>query len=102
THQILARFCHSVTYLVPAGRCPRRLPVSEARRELVILITDLHEEQSELRQILRDLFASGDELILVQLLGRREVSFSYRRRVLLEDLETGETIELDADRARDA
>jgi uncharacterized protein (DUF58 family) len=105
--QPLERIIHALEGLEPAGRWP---PIQErawaaaagaaAAREIVVLLTDGHEQGSEMRAALAPFRARGSELVLFHLRGRDEIEFPFHGTVRFEDWETGETFETSADAAR--
>ena len=72
------------------------------RREIVVVLTDGHEQDDEIRGALAPWRARGHELLLCQIVGRDEEDFSFQGLVRFEDWETGATQETDADAARAA
>jgi uncharacterized protein (DUF58 family) len=101
--------------LSPAGNWPadgaralRRAMASgggqaaEEAREIVLVLSDLHEHGAEIQTALAPLRARRHELIVLHLVGRDELEFSYHGLVRFEDWETGAIIEADADAARAA
>jgi uncharacterized protein (DUF58 family) len=106
--QPLERIIRRLEALEPAGRWPvseRALAAAAgvgpaAGREIVVLLTDGHEQQSEMRAALAPFWARGSELVLFHLRGRDEIEFPFHGTVRFEDWETGETFETDADAAR--
>ncbi len=71
-------------------------------REIVVVISDLHEHAEEIRAALAPLRARRHELLLLHLVGRDEVDFPFHGAVRFEDWETGAAVETDADAARAA
>ena len=71
-------------------------------RGITIVISDLHERSDEIRGVIRRLAALRHDVRVVHLLGRAELEFAYGGSVAFEELETGRTVEVDAEAARDA
>ena len=69
-------------------------------RELLIVITDMYQEQAEIYTLLDLLGALRHEIIVLHLMGRNEMELDYTGYTTLEDLETGATVQVDADKAR--
>jgi uncharacterized protein (DUF58 family) len=69
-------------------------------RELLIVITDMYQEQAEIYTLLDLLGALRHEIIVLHLMGRNEMELDYTGYTTLEDLETGATIQVDTDKAR--
>ena len=74
-----------------------RLP----RRSLVILVSDLWSEASELTRSLQHLRYRKHQAMVLHLLDRAEVDLPYDKRVTLEDMETGEKVEVDPGQLRE-
>lgn len=70
------------------------------KRELLIFITDLYEQNGEIMQLLDTLTALKNEVIVFQLMGKNELDLDFRGYSALEDLETGETIKIDISAAK--
>lgn len=93
----LRRVLHRLAGLEPSGRWPSwdelAHRITGAReRELVVVVGDLYEDQTEMRRALATLVALGHEVLVLHLIGRNELEFSYQGDIAFEDLETGETI----------
>lgn len=102
----LRRVWHALEEAEPTGAWPRWGAVegvlAEARREVVVFITDFHEQSDEIRAALAHLRALRNEVVLFHLLGRRERTLSYEGALEMEDLETGRTVQVDPRRVRAA
>ena len=102
--QHFARMISRLENIVPSGKFVRQLPVAELfpqkrSRELVILITDLHEQDHEIFDALSALAALKHEVIVFQLMGSNELDFDYHGYGALEDLETGDVVKIDPSQA---
>jgi uncharacterized protein (DUF58 family) len=62
------------------------------RRGLVILLSDLMDEPSEILSGLKHFRHYEHEVLVFQILDPRELTFSYGRDAIIEDLETGQEI----------
>ncbi len=114
--QPFERIVRTLEPLEPAGRWPtdaRALDAALAAgprvsagagesREIVVVLSDLHEHGEEIRTALAPLRARRHELLLLHLVGRDEVEFPFHGPVRFEDWETGAVVETDADTARAA
>ena len=104
------RILHTLANLRAAGPWPaeaRRalagtLGAQTNRREIVVVLTDGHEQDDEIRGALAPWRVRGHELLLCQIVGRDEEDFPFQGLVRFEDWETGATQETDADAARAA
>lgn len=68
-----------------------RLP----RRSLVVLVSDLWTDPDELRRALQHLRYRKHHGIVLHLLDRAETDLPYEQQVTLQDLETGEQLQID-------
>ena len=113
--QPFERVVRTLEQLEPAGRWPldgrplaaaltagTRSSAGQGTREIVVVLTDGHENGAEIREALAPLRARRHELVFWHLLGRDEVDFPFHGPVRFEDLETGASLETDADAAREA
>ena len=102
----LPRLYYALQETQAAGRFPDAATLAPltARRQpaLTVCVSDLYEEGQEMEQLFTRLRAASGEVLLLHLLARNELEFSYRGAVTFEDLETGRTLQLDADQQRRA
>jgi len=102
----LTRIFHTLETATATGRFPvaAELAPLTARRQraLTICVSDLYEEDGEIDTLLTRLRTTSGEVLLLHLLARNEVEFTYRGAVTFEDLETGRTLQLNADQQRRA
>ena len=75
-----------------------RLP----RRSLVVLVSDLWVDPAELVRALQHLRYRKHQPMVLHLLDRAEVDFPYDKQLTLEDLETGERMQVDPADVREA
>ena len=99
-----APLAHLLERLRPAGRWPpwRELEphlIGARGRELVVVVSDLHENDGALGDALSRL-AVRHEVLVFQLLARDELSGGWGGDLELEDLETGQVVRVDAEAAR--
>ena len=97
-HQ-MQEYLHLLQTSRAAGRWPLSLPASclqQARSAgLLILITDLYEGEEELKKCLNSLLGGGQDLWVLQLLAPEEKDPALLKKgVVLEDLETGQKLQL--------
>ncbi len=106
-HKHLGRMLHQLERLEPKGRFP---PWREAEhavsdgggRGLTVVISDFHEHQQEILDLVRRVSALRHETLAIHLQGRRERDFDWHGPLSFEDLETGERIEVEAAAVRAA
>lgn len=69
-------------------------------KELVFFITDLYENTSELTDHITKLKSPRNEVVVLHIMGKRELEFDYSGTVTFEDLETGKRMKVNAKEAR--
>ncbi len=99
-NQHLARFFFQLENIHPAGKFTQPIQYKDIfsgtqKRELLIFITDLYEQDGEILKLLDSLASLKHEIIVFHLLGKNELDFDYGGYAALEDLETGEIIKID-------
>jgi uncharacterized protein (DUF58 family) len=99
------RFLQELIMIKPDGKWPKNSMTVDKifdrnRKELIFFITDLHEETSELSKVITKLKTPKNEVTVLHVLGKHEMEFDYKGALTFEDLETGATVKIDADKAR--
>jgi uncharacterized protein (DUF58 family) len=97
--QHLSRIFFQLEQLQPAGQFTgevqyKQLFTGERRRELLIFITDMYQQHGEISKLLSSLAALQHELIVFHLMGRNELELDFGGYSSLQDLETGETLQI--------
>jgi uncharacterized protein (DUF58 family) len=92
-HQLSGLFA-TLESLEPSGAWPEAADLERQMgfgrgREIVVLISDLYERSDEIRGLLSRLRALRHEVLVLHLLGRNELDFTFEGDVQFEDLETG-------------
>jgi len=103
--QHLKRLYYQLTQIEPAGKFTQPIHYKELftgsnRKELLIFITDMYQTNGEISQLLDSLAALKHEVIVFQLMGQNELDMDFKGFSTLEDLETGETIQIGAQQAK--
>jgi uncharacterized protein (DUF58 family) len=82
------KFTHPVHYkdIYSGGR----------KKELLVFITDMYQENEEMYKLLDLLNALRHEIIVLQIMGRNEMELNYKGYTTLEDMETGATVDISA------
>ena len=98
--QHLQRLFYQLSILEPAGKFTapvhyKELFTGSAKKELLIFVTDMYQENNEITNLLDSLAALKHEVIVFQLMGKNELELDFTGYGALEDLETGETIQID-------
>jgi len=103
--QHLARLFHELEGINAGGKFTKPIHYKDIysgsrKRELLVLITDLYEQNGEIFQLLDTLSSLKNELIVFHLMGKNELDLDYKGYTALEDLETGKTIKIDANTSK--
>ncbi|NVO85437.1 DUF58 domain-containing protein [Hymenobacter terrestris] len=100
----LPRLYHALATTDATGQFPDTATLAPltARRQpaLTICLTDWYEENGEVEQLLTRLRAASGEVLVLHLMARNELEFTFRGAVTFEDLETGQQLQLDAGQQR--
>ena len=104
-HQHFARFLHRLEQVQPGGKFTEPIHYKEifagaARRELMIFITDMYQQKEEIYTLINSISSLKHEIIVFHIMGKNEVELEYQKYNSFEDLETGETINVNADTLR--
>jgi uncharacterized protein (DUF58 family) len=104
--QHLQRLFYQLDQIKPAGKFTQPIHYKElfagsGRKELLIFITDMYQADGEITQLLDSLAALKHEIIVFHLMGKNELDFDFGGYGSLEDLETGQTIAIDPEQAKD-
>jgi uncharacterized protein (DUF58 family) len=73
-----------------------------SRRGLLLVFSDLYDDEERTLAELKRAARMGHEVVLFQILSREEIELPYRRDLEFADLETGRTLAIDAGLARRA
>jgi uncharacterized protein (DUF58 family) len=104
-YQHLARLFYQLEQIKPEGNFTKPIHHKELfagnqKRELLIFVTDLYEENEEIFQLLDTLNTLRHEVVVFQLMARNELNLDFKGYSSFEDLETGETLQIDQATAR--
>jgi len=83
-----------------AGPIIRRAAERLKRRGLLIVLSDFYDDEDAAFAELRRAARMGHDVAVFQIVSRRELEFPYARDLEFADLETGQTIVVNADAAR--
>ncbi|MCC9167347.1 DUF58 domain-containing protein [Pontibacter harenae] len=104
----LQRFWHQLTEIKPKGKFPdaatsANIFANKRQKELTVFLTDLYEHEGEIKDLLYKVGAQRHELLLCHLMAQNELEFAYSGGTLtFEDLETGETMQVNTAAQRKA
>jgi len=100
-YQHLTRFYYQLETIKPAGKFTQPIHykdifTSTAKRELLIFITDLYEQDGEIFTLLDSLVSMKHEVLVFHLMGNNELEFDYKGYAALQDLETGSIVKINS------
>jgi uncharacterized protein (DUF58 family) len=95
--QHLARYFHQLERIHPEGKMGsqtqyKHIFTGDNKRELLVFITDLYEEDGEISRLLEVLASLRHEIIVFHVMGKNELERDFSGYNRVEDLETGEQI----------
>lgn len=99
------RFLQQLITIKGEGKWPKNVVSldklhDKSRKELVFFISDMHEYDAELTDLVKGLKTKRNEVVVLQVLGKKEMEFDYKGFVIFEDLETGAEVKVDAKEAK--
>ncbi|WP_217607344.1 DUF58 domain-containing protein [Chitinophaga sp. GbtcB8] len=105
--QHLSRIFYQMENIKAAGKFTepvqyKQLFTGERRKELLIFITDMYQQQGEISGLLSSLAALQHELIVFHLMGKNELGLDFAGYTTLQDLETGKTVSINSAEMRKA
>ena len=65
-------------------------------KELVFFITDMYEHDCELEEFIKKLKTLRNEVVVLHIMSSNEIEFNYKGDLTFEDLETGDTLKVNA------
>ncbi|MBK0377693.1 DUF58 domain-containing protein [Mucilaginibacter sp. SD-g] len=97
--QHLQRLLYHLQLIDPSGKFTKPVHYKELfagndRKELLIFITDMYQLNGEISALLASLSALKHEVIVFHLMGQNELDLDFKGYATLEDMETGETIQV--------
>jgi len=104
-YQHLARLFYQLEQINPDGKFTKPIYYKELfagaqKRELLIFITDLYQSDDEIIKLLDTLNTLRHEIVVFHVLSKNELELDFKGYSTFEDLETGETIQIDQAKAR--
>ena len=105
--QHLARLFYQLESIHPDGDFTKPIHYKELfagaqKRELLVFVTDLYQKEDEIIHLLDTLNTLRHEIVVFHLVARNELDLDFGGYTTFEDLETGETIQIDQTKARAA
>jgi uncharacterized protein (DUF58 family) len=104
-YQHLSRLFYQLEQLSPTGNFTQQIDYAAIfagaqKRELLLFITDLYQKDNEILNLLSTLGSLRHEIVVFHVVSRNELDLNFRGYSTFEDLETGETIQIDQAKAR--
>nr|WP_315419029.1 DUF58 domain-containing protein [uncultured Pedobacter sp.] len=104
-YQHLARLFYQLEQIHPDGTFTKAIHYKELfagaqKRELLIFVTDLYQKDDEIIKLLDTLNTLRHEILVFHILSRNELDLDFKGYTTFEDLETGETIQIDQAKER--
>ena len=98
------RFLYELIGMQAEGKWPKKsLALDQlqrrGRKELLFFITDMYEQNAELTTLVKSLKTKRNEVVVLQIMGNKEMEFDYKDFIIFEDLETGAKVKVDAEAA---
>lgn len=98
-HQHMSRLYHQLEQVTPGGGMTSPVQLKEifagsTRRELVVVVTDMYQQDGELYRVLDTLSTLKHEILVLHVMGQNEMKLDYASYATLEDLETGVTMDV--------
>lgn len=99
--QHLTRFFYKLENIQPSGKFTepvhyKHIFTGEQKRELLVFITDMYEQDKEITKLLGSLSSLKHDIIVFHLMGENELTLNYANYTAVQDLETGEKISINA------
>jgi uncharacterized protein (DUF58 family) len=97
--QHLQRLYYQLEKIEPEGTFTQPVHYKElfagsGRKEMLVFITDMYQSEGEIIRLLDSLAALKHEIIVFQLMAPNELDFDFKNYSALQDLETGEVIQI--------
>jgi len=104
-YQHLARLFYQLEQIRPEGTFTKPIHYKEIfagtqKRELLVFVTDLYQTENEIFNLLDTLNTLRHEIIVFHVVSRNEMELDFKGYTTFEDLETGQTIQIDQAKAR--
>lgn len=104
-YQHLARLFFNLEQIKPAGTFTKPMHYKEIfsgvhKRELLVFVTDLYQTDNEIFTLLDTLNSLRHEILVFHVLSRNELELDFKGYATFEDLETGQTLQVDQAKVR--
>jgi uncharacterized protein (DUF58 family) len=104
--QQLSRLFHQLETAEPGGRFTepmhyRDIFAGAQRRELLIFVTDLYQQNGEIYRLLDSMSALRHEILVFHIMGKNELEMDFSDYDTFQDLETGTVVQADSSSGKD-
>ncbi len=104
--QFYQYFLHQLIHISPAGKFPENKNIHtlfdiRPHQEIIVFLTDMYQSNQELFDTLKQLNATGNEVLLFHLMAANELEFDFKGTLTFKDLETGKTTQVHTRQAKD-
>lgn len=104
-YQHLARLFFQLENIKPEGSFTKPIHYKEIfsgtqKRELLVFVTDFYQADNEILNLLDTLNTLRHEIVVFHVVSRNEMELDFKGYTTFEDLETGQTIQIDQAKAR--
>lgn len=104
-YQHLSRLYFQLEQIKPQGTFTKEIHYKEVfagsrKKELLVFISDLYQSKDEILRFLDAVNTLKHEVIVFHLMAANELSLDFKGYSTFEDLETGQSIQIDQDKAR--
>lgn len=99
------RLLHELIHIDNQGKWPENEMESRklhdrTHKELIFFITDMYENNHELTRFVKKLKTLKNEVVVLHVMGAKELNFDYKGNVTFEDLETGTKLKVNTIEAK--
>ena len=99
------RLLHELIHIDNQGKWPENEMESRklhdrTHKELIFFITDMYENNNELTRFVKKLKTLKNEVVVLHVMGAKELNFDYKGNVTFEDLETGTKLKVNTIEAK--
>lgn len=99
------RLLHELIQIDNQGKWPENETESRklhdrTHKELIFFITDMYENNQELTRFVKKLKTLKNEVVVLHIMGAKELNFDYKGNVTFEDLETGTKLKVNTTEAK--
>ena len=104
-YQHLSRLYYQLEQIKPTAHFTgsihyKELFAGSKKRELLIFMTDLYQSENEILEFLDAINIMKHEVVVFHLMSPNELSLNFKGYNTFEDLETGQTIQIDQEKAQ--